>query len=148
MKQNIAFLPEAIEMIIQCFEKLSDRQGLFDFLTEALENGAGISSILAYADLLQHQSGDKSAAEFIASQMSKHPSIRGLLKLIELHIVHASESAKPSLKMLYEVVYQLLKNKPVYHCDHCGFDSKMLFWQCPSCKSWGEVKPIKGIEGE
>ena len=148
MKQDIAFLPEGLSTLVKSFDKLNNRQGLSEFLSEAIKNGAGISSILAFASLLQKDAGDKQAAAFIAAQMTQHPSMRGLLKLIELHIEHASESAKPSLTMLFDVVSKLSLNKPIYHCDHCGFDSKMLFWQCPSCRSWGEVKPIKGIEGE
>jgi len=147
-KQDIAFLPEAMDTLIECYVQLNDQKGLLDFLNDALKKGGGVSSILAYADILQSQHGDKKAAEFIASQMDQHPSIKGLLKLIDLHIEHASESAKPSLKMLQDVVSKLLKDKPIYHCDHCGFDSKTLFWQCPSCKYWGSVKPIQGIEGE
>lgn len=147
-KQDIAFLPEAMDTLVKCYVQLDDQKGLLSFLSDALDNGGGISSILAYAEVLQSQLGDKKAAEFIASQMNQHPSIKGLLKLIELHIEHASENAKPSLKMLHNIVSKLLENKPVYHCEHCGFDSKTLFWQCPSCKSWGGVKPIQGIEGE
>jgi len=148
IKQDIAFLPEAMDTLIKCYVQLNDQKGLSNFLNDALQNGGGISSILAYADILRSQHGDKKAAEFIASQMNQHPSIKGLLKLIGLHIEHASENAKPSLIMLQNVVSKLLKDKPIYHCDHCGFDSKTLFWQCPSCKFWGSVKPIQGIEGE
>jgi len=148
IKQDIAFLPEAIELVIQCYSKLNDQRGLLTFLYDAINQGGGISAILAYADILQSQQGDKKAAEYIASQMNQHPSVRALLKLIGLHLEHASETAKPSLYMLENVVSKLLENKPIYHCDICGFDSKTLFWQCPSCKTWGGVKPIQGIEGE
>lgn len=148
IKQDIAFLPEAIDTLTECYVQLNDQQGLSAFLNNALQKGGGISSILAYADILQTQHGDKKAAEFIAGQMEQHPSIKGLLKLIELHIEHASENAKPSLEMLQNVVSKLLEEKPIYHCGHCGFDSKTLFWQCPGCKFWGSVKPIQGIEGE
>ncbi|MCD8476395.1 MAG: hypothetical protein LRY40_09000 [Shewanella fodinae] len=24
----------------------------------------------------------------------------------------------------------------------------MIFWQCPSCKGWGTIKPIRGLDGE
>jgi len=147
-KRDIAFLPEAIDILIASFLKLNDTKGLTQFLSEAISLGAGVSSILAYADILQSEQGDKIAADYIARQMDEHPSVRGLLKLIDLHIEHASESAKPSLNMLKKVVSKLLENKPIYHCDNCGFDSKTLFWQCPSCKTWGNVKPIQGIEGE
>ncbi len=147
-KQDIAFLPEAMDTLTNCYIQLNDKKGLLNFLSEALSNGGGISTILAYAEILQSQQGDKAAGTFIASQMNQHPSLKGLLRLIELHIEHASEHAKPSLEMLHDIVSKLLKNKPIYHCEHCGFDSKTLFWQCPSCKCWGGVKPIQGIEGE
>ncbi len=148
MLQDIDFLPEAINNIQSSFLHLNDQKGYLSFLQTAIEKGAGITIILAYAEAIREQEGDRSSAEFIAKQLVKHPSIKGLLKLIDLHLEHASESAKPSLMMLKEVVSELLRNKPVYHCNYCGFDSKMLFWQCPSCKGWGRVKPIHGIEGE
>lgn len=148
IKQDIAFLPEVMTAINNSYKQLNDEKGLKQFLLDVINQGGGVSSILAYAKILQEQQGDKKAAEFIALQMNQHPSIKGLLKLIELHIEHASENAKPSLKMLYKVVSKLLENKPIYHCGHCGFDSKTLFWQCPGCKEWGSVKPIQGIEGE
>ncbi|MGB0496146.1 MAG: lipopolysaccharide assembly protein LapB [Kangiellaceae bacterium] len=147
-KRDIAFLPEALPLTISSYLQLKDKQGLFAFLQNALNSGAGISTILAYAELLQSESGDKAAAEFIAKQMNTHPSIRGLYYLIDLHIEHASDTAKPSLVMLQQIVAKLLQNKAVYHCYQCGFDSKSLFWQCPSCAHWGSVKPIQGIEGE
>lgn len=153
IKRDIAFLPEALPMAVNCFVQINDQRGLLLFLQDALNRGAGISTILAYADILQSSStdtvlGDRSAAEFIAKQMQLHPSIRGLYQLINLHVGHASDTAKPSLMMLKDVVAKLLENKPVYQCNQCGFDSKSLFWQCPSCQNWGSVKPIQGIEGE
>jgi lipopolysaccharide biosynthesis regulator YciM len=148
IRQDVAFLPEAMDNLTRCFSALNDKKGLSIFLQDAIQKGAGISAILTYADLLQEREGDRGAADFIASQMNQHPSIKGLLRLIELHMEHAAESGKPSLLMLREVVTKLIKNKPVYHCHHCGFDSRTLFWQCPSCKHWGVVKPITGIEGE
>jgi lipopolysaccharide biosynthesis regulator YciM len=148
IRQDLAFLPEAMDSLIDCFAALNDQKGLIYFLQDAIQKGAGISAILAYSDILQTTNGDREAADFIASQMNQHPSVKGLLRLIDLHIKHAPDSGKQSLSMLRNVVTKLIKNKPVYHCHHCGFDSKTLFWQCPSCKHWGVVKPITGIEGE
>ncbi len=158
ISRDIAFLPEALPLVVNSFVQLNDQKGLLFFLKDALNRGAGISAILAYADLLRsgtsdktfvdQVSSDRSAAKFIAKQMHIHPSIRGLYHLIDLHMLHASETAKPSLLMLKEVVEKLLENKPIYQCNQCGFNSKSLFWQCPSCQNWGSVKPIQGIEGE
>jgi len=148
LRQDVEILPEAITKITHSFRQINDKKGLIQFLEQAISQGGGVSIILTYAEEIKNIHGDRAAGEYIAKQLAVHPSIKGLLKLIELHIKHASETARPSLVMLQEVVSKLLKNKPVYHCNHCGFDSKTLFWQCPSCKSWGSVKPIQGIEGE
>ena len=36
----------------------------------------------------------------------------------------------------------LLQRQPDYRCKNCGFSGKTLMWQCPSCRSWGTIKPI------
>ncbi|MDH5432766.1 MAG: lipopolysaccharide assembly protein LapB [Gammaproteobacteria bacterium] len=148
IKNDIDILPAALDNILDCFDKLGDHKGLLTFLREAIEQGAGISVILQYATELQSRENDHVAAKYLADTMIKHPSIKGLLELINLHLKHSSESGRPSLLMLKDVVTKLLKNKPVYQCGNCGFSAKTLFWQCPTCKSWGNVKPIRGIEGE
>ena len=43
---------------------------------------------------------------------------------------------------------ELLFERPVYKCGHCGFPRKSLHWQCPSCKHWTSIRPIQGVEGE
>ncbi len=148
IKQDVELLPEAITKINSSFNQLNDKKGLALFYQTAIAAGAGISCILNYAEEIQLTENDQAAAEYIVRKMSSHPSVKGLLKLIELHLKYASDSARPSLIMLQEVVSKLLDNKPIYHCHQCGFDSKTMFWQCPGCKNWGSVKPIQGIEGE
>lgn len=148
LRRNVVFLAEALDKINDTFVQLKDYPAFYTFLQSAVEKGAGSSVMLRYATEIQKQQGDRAAAEYIAAQMHSNPSIKGLLKLIELHLKHASENAKPSLQMLFDIVARLLEDKPVYRCENCGFDSKILFWQCPSCKHWGSVKPIVGIEGE
>ena len=113
-----------------------------------MQQGGSTSTVLAYADLLRSEKSDREAADFIAQQLQEKPSLKGLLKLIELHIEHAQSSAKPSLQILYRIISRSFESKPVYRCSHCGFGSKTLFWQCPGCKHWGSVKPILGLEGE
>lgn len=148
LKQDVELLPEVIKKVENCFMQMNDQKGLKQFLELAIEKGGGISIVLSFAEQIQQDEDDKAAAKYIAQQLTNHPSIKGLLKLIKLHVKHASESAQPSLLMLQDVVEKLLQNKPVYHCNKCGFDSKSLFWQCPSCKNWDSVKLITGIEGE
>ncbi len=148
VKQSPEFISEVLEKIRNCFHALKDDKGYRQFLKSTLSQGGSTSVALAYAELLRDEDGDRSAAEFIAQQLERYPSLKGLLRLIELHLEHAQSSARPSLEILYRIISRSFATKPIYRCGHCGFSGKTLFWQCPSCKHWGAVKPIVGLEGE
>ena len=103
---------------------------------------------MLYAQQIQQTSNDKSAALFIVNSLRKKPSIRGLNTLIDISLDFTKGTAHDNLLILQEITNKLLENKPVYHCTQCGFNSKTMYWHCPSCKSWSSIKPIQGIEGE
>ena len=52
-------------------------------------------------------------------------------------------------KALYDFNFaKPLEGKAAYRCTRCGFGARAHHWQCPSCKSWGSVKPIHGVAGD
>ena len=69
-------------------------------------------------------------------------------RLIELNLRQSSEAVRDKLQVLKDVSQQLLEIRPGYQCQVCGFSSKQLYWQCPSCRNWDSIKPIQGVEGE
>lgn len=148
LEQDIAFLPEALENLKQAFLNKKDEKGYFKFLQQSLEKGAGVSALIELSILLQKEKGDKAAAELIGGYLKDKPSLKGLHQLISLHVEHAQETAKPSLQLLDGIVEKLVERKPRYVCHNCGFNGRIIHWQCPSCKDWSSIKPIQGIEGE
>jgi len=74
--------------------------------------------------------------------------LRGLDRLMEMSLAYADGSAQDYLYLLKDLTAMLLEDRPVYRCHQCGFSGKALHWQCPSCKRWGAMKPIHGVEGE
>jgi lipopolysaccharide biosynthesis regulator YciM len=65
------------------------------------------------------------------------------------HAANAEQGrARASLEMLKALVAEQIKAKPSHRCGQCGFASHTLFWQCPSCKQWGSIKPVRGLDGE
>ncbi len=148
VRQTPAFVSEVIEPAKQAYKQINDPAGIRLFLKDAIQQGGGISAVLALAELIQDTEDDRAAANYVSEQLREKPSLKGLLKLTQLHLKHAPESAKASFELLNDVVSRTCDAKPVYRCSHCGFSSKLLFWQCPSCKNWGTVGPILGLEGE
>ena len=147
-EQDIDYLPEILEQMRQCYEQANTLDTFKDYLQDILKRYDGISPVLMLADLLARTEGDTVAVEFMTEQLRKRPSVRGLGRLIDLNLVSAAGKGKDDLLILRDLVEQLLKNKPVYKCGHCGFAGKTLHWQCPTCKEWNAVKPIHGVEGE
>jgi lipopolysaccharide biosynthesis regulator YciM len=147
-EQDIEFLPEVLEPLRQCYEQAGAVEELKRYLAAIIDRYNGISPVLMLTDLLFRAEGEAAAVEFLAAQVRKRPSVRGLGRLIDLNLAGASGKGKEDLLTLRDLVGQLLTNKPKYKCSHCGFAGKSLHWQCPTCKEWNAVKPIHGVEGE
>ncbi|MGB5177136.1 MAG: lipopolysaccharide assembly protein LapB [Gammaproteobacteria bacterium] len=147
-ERDIELLPEILDDMYACHRALGSVDAFIDYLREAITRYAGISPVLALADILNREEGGESAARFIAAELGKRPSVRGLSRFIDLTLSGSEGAAHENLLLLKNITDQLLENKPVYQCRDCGFYGKMLHWQCPSCKHWNTVKPIHGVVGE
>ena len=147
-ERDIELLPEILDDMKTCHTRLGTIDSMIDYLQRATTRYAGISPVLALAEIISHQKGSESAADFITGELGKRPSVRGLSRLIDLSLSRAEGSAQENLSILKNLTEQLLENKPVYKCHDCGFYGKALHWQCPGCKHWNTVKPIHGVEGE
>ena len=146
-KQNSDFISEIVSPLLRCYHALNEDEKLVAYLNECLRDHQRFSFVSAISEYLKHKVGDKAAIEFIASQIQRQPSMRGLRHLVELYLVNSKGDAKEKLTILQSLMDKLLENKPIYRCFHCGFSGRMLYWLCPSCQHWTTVKPILGLEG-
>ncbi len=146
--QDVAFLPEALPLLIECYELLGEHKALEEYLDYLLRHCPSISIVLAHAQKVKENLGQDRAAYILANYMHRNPSIRGLKLLIEFHLSRVVGEVRNELLMLKSLVEQLVEKKPIYRCGQCGFASRLMHWQCPSCRQWAQVKPIQGIEGE
>ena len=145
--QDPEFMQEIIEPIVECYEKIGELEECIDFLHHLIVEHPRTSAIFVIAEQLRAQKSIESAIDFVSSQLARYPSIRGLNKLIAWHLESAQGKVKQQLQMLYDITTKFLEKKPIYRCAHCGFSGKLLHWNCPSCKQWGRIKPINGLEG-
>jgi lipopolysaccharide biosynthesis regulator YciM len=146
--RDIELLPEILDDMEECHAALNSTHAMIPYLQKAISQYAGISPVLALAGIISREQGDQQAADYIAGELGKRPSVRGLARFIDLNLSGCSGSARDNLLILKNMTDQLLENKPVYKCNDCGFTGKALHWQCPGCKHWNSIKPIHGVEGE
>lgn len=147
-QQDPDYLPEVVEPLRECASKSGESDAVIDYLGHVMHAYGGITPTLALAELLEEQAGREHAAAFMTEQLQKRPTIRGFRRLMELEISSAGTGQKPHLEVLRDLTVELLSERPVYKCHHCGFPARSLHWQCPGCKHWATVRPIQGVEGE
>lgn len=147
-EQDAEFLTEIIEPLVHCHREMESMDECIDYLEQTLAEHPRASVIFVIGEYLRTEKSVDIAIDFVSSQLSRHPSIRGLNRLIYWHLESAHGKVRDKLQMLYDITSKFLENKPIYRCGHCGFGGKLLHWHCPSCKQWSRMKPIHGLEGD
>ncbi len=146
--QDSDYINEIIEPMVHCHRELDAMDECIDYLEHSLQDHPRSSLVFEIGDYLIREKSMDIAIDFVSSHLGRYPSIRGLNKLINLHLETAHGQVRDKLQMLYKITSKFIENKPVYRCEQCGFGGKLLHWHCPSCKQWGKVKPIHGLEGD
>ncbi|MCP4697138.1 MAG: lipopolysaccharide assembly protein LapB [Gammaproteobacteria bacterium] len=147
-QQDSRFLPEVIDPLQICYRSCKRLDEFAAYLHHVVQVYGGITPLLMLAKIIKEQEGEQKATDFVVHQLRERPSIRGLAHFLDIALPGTKGIARENLLLLKEITTQLLKNKPVYKCDQCGFTGKSLHWQCPSCKQWNTLEPIQGIDGE
>ncbi|UTF60750.1 lipopolysaccharide assembly protein LapB [Gilvimarinus sp. DA14] len=146
--QDPDYIPESLQMTCESYEKLGESASLLRYLKGLLQSHPSNSLVIKIADRLRWDGDDYIAADFIAEQFKQRPSIRTLNRLIELYLPHSAGRARENLQLLKQLVDTVIAEKPSYCCSKCGFTGNSLHWLCPGCKTWGSIKPIRGVAGE
>jgi lipopolysaccharide biosynthesis regulator YciM len=148
-EQDMDFASEAMPKLLVCYQQLGRTPALIPLLEKAVEDHAGVSVTLALAKLVEERDGLSQARSLVLRQLRRHPSMKGFYQLVGFQLASAEEGpAKESLELLQQLVGAQIKIKSTHKCRQCGFATHSLFWQCPSCRQWGSIKPIRGLDGE
>ncbi|MGB0895462.1 MAG: lipopolysaccharide assembly protein LapB [Parashewanella sp.] len=149
IESDIELLADCIKVANIAFTETDDNMGYISFLQHALQQGAGVSITLELVKQYLDSDHSADAESILLDTLHRQPTMKGFQKLTQIHAEQAEAgSAKQSLTMLEKLVEQQIKFRPSYRCRNCGFPSHGLYWQCPSCKGWGTIKRIKGLDGE
>lgn len=147
-RHDIEYLPEVLKPLLPCYQRRGEPGRARAFLAEMIEHYPGVAPALALAKLIEEEEGRDAAVGFLSRQLQQRPSIRGQAALIELSLAKGVSDQAATLRALQQVTEQMLVRSPAYRCQHCGFGARAHHWQCPSCKSWGTVKPAHTLSGD
>lgn len=143
---NPEFISQVLGPLAECYGQLENLPEYEKLLANTLPDEPDISVVLALSDLVRRRNGDDAAISFLNEYLTQKPSLTGLLELLKLQIPHADEKVVGNLSLLQDMIGRLLTKRASYQCNHCGYESKGLYWLCPSCKKWDKIKPIVEVD--
>ncbi len=146
--QDSDYISEVIEPLYECYRQLDRVDEFVEYLRALVNIYGGISSLLMLTGLISEREGENAAIRFISDELKTRPTVKGVDKLIEYALERSEGETHEHLKTIKELTGQLIEGRAIYKCNSCGFDAKLLHWQCPGCKHWNTVKPVFGVTGE
>lgn len=150
--QSRAHIPTMLPALKRAYWRSGDTDGVEQHLLALLDLAPLTSVIISLSEVIHQRAGVERAIEVTGEHLQHAPRLGGLDHLIDLYIesqqLSGREHPDSRLLLLKHHTQALLKNRPRHRCQHCGFSAETLHWQCPSCRRWGTVEPIIGVEGE
>ncbi len=145
--QDLSLVSEILPPLLACYQRLDDERGLQDYLRWLYQQSGDTRVLLAYADVVQRERGDRAAIEVVAAHLQRRADLMGLRRLIRLEARHSGDpEQRDTLQLLHGLVDRLIDRRPPYRCGRCGFTARHLHWQCPGCKRWDTLRPTPAEE--
>jgi lipopolysaccharide biosynthesis regulator YciM len=140
-QQDAEFIPVVLDQLIECYDHLNDPDALLKYLG-ALEDKHDLPGLLEkHAVAVERYKGKEAVIEYLTNRLKKHPSIQGMHHLLAYKSNDASAADVALFIDLKSALVKMKQGDNEFQCHHCGFQANTLYWLCPSCHSWGEVKP-------
>jgi len=141
--QNPIFLPEILEPVRTCHERLErPTDELLGYLGYLYETYGLESAALALADQLRAARGSNRAVEHLQRVLDSNPSLKALNMFSGLLLEESDERQREPLIRLDRALDRLALGQVRYRCEQCGFSGTELHWRCPSCEHWETIRPI------
>jgi lipopolysaccharide assembly protein B len=135
-------IPLAVPLYAAATRAPADQADYVAFLEWCLEQRPFLPVVQELAAHVEAQRGPGAAAEFVVEQLLRNPTLGGFVSLLE-YLGRDGQPLDPQrLEQVHRYSRALLDRQPAYRCRECGFTTRLLMWQCPSCHEWGKVKPL------
>lgn len=144
ISDNYALL--CLDLLKSCYPNLADpnlRQAI-----ESLVRRTKSAQAMSFYIQLIEQDPNNDADLILFSFLKENPNLKLFSSYMALQVKGDDSKANEAILQLKSLVDAQISRNYNYACHNCGFKSKILFWQCPSCRRWDSMRTIKGLDGD
>ena len=137
-----------LDLIRKCFPNKADPDLRFalEDLVRRTHSAEAMVDLVQSVELI---SGKEDAEVQLLAFIKEKPSLKLFSALIGLRSRDSDDAkANDVVVQLKSLIDAQIATNPRFSCSRCGFKSKMMFWQCPSCRRWDTITPIRGLDGD
>ncbi len=145
LKQDPEFLGEILEPLERCYEALQDHAQWRKELEDMTQYFDGAAPHIALARALIQAGQEHAAIDYLSGFLQNQPSWTGFYHLLDMARSASAEGLSSPLEGVRSTLQHMIEVSGRYHCSSCGFEGRTLHWQCPRCKHWNTIAPLKDI---
>ena len=134
------FVPEVVDRIIDCIDQgvpSTDFDNQVRRYSDKPARGTLLPGLIKYFSKTKNRD---SVRDYAREQIRKAPNLYSMKEWLEVEF-SADEINLDQIREAPWLLERLMKQWPNYRCRQCGYQSTVLNWQCPACKSWSTLKP-------
>lgn len=141
-KNNPEFTAYLLGQMQKCYEQMHAMQDFEKLLAEFYAQNPDSNVLLAWARITLAHSGSTAALQLLQAHLHETPSLSALTEALGLQLQFAEKDVQANLLQMQKLIGTLQQRKAAYQCHHCGYESRSLYWLCPSCQKWDKIRPL------
>lgn len=143
-KQDVHYLALAARQIVAAYDKLERGEEADILLQNLLSHNPELDVVDLVYERLTTRKGVAAAYQFVRERLRENPTMPGLRKVLEAHLLIAPDEQKPELEIIIRLLHENTREHSMYYCSECGFKTRQYFWHCPACNEWETYPPVRG----
>ncbi len=144
LDEHTYLITEALPELVKIHEREGSIRDLERALESMLNKNPEMRTDVAYTAIVNNIGGIGIIDECVEGYMLNEPTLGEFIDL--QHMQNGGEDRAAALNKIRSALSKLAESTPRYQCKECGFSSRKLLWQCPSCKDWETQRPFGRVQ--
>jgi lipopolysaccharide assembly protein B len=141
LERDGGFLVDVLPELRLSYTELGKAEAFERWLRESLARHPGWRSGVAFAAITDGGFNDEVTRQCIADFISSNPILTDILETLR-PTLESDGGQEAAVRRISRAMRRIAKASPRYRCSVCGFSGNVLYWQCPSCRTWDTTRPV------
>jgi lipopolysaccharide biosynthesis regulator YciM len=144
LEKESYFSPLVMKRLYNLFSEDGDLQHFPDFVHKYVDYQHDASARFFLIKTYEGLGDEAKVSEMLHAELKRDEASPYIVKsYLEMMRDNTQGEIKESFEVLERLLEMRLSTYMACHCTQCGFESNVIFWQCPSCQNWGTVRPYQ-----